>query len=119
MTAIDTAMLSAMRSAIGELLPDTGYILTGTITPDSEGGVTTSWGTTGTTTCRVDISNKRELLSGGAIQPFTRTILSVPYDTTITNANRFVHGAVTYAVVTPSNNDQSWIAVKRLELEAL
>lgn len=119
MSAIDTAMLAAMRSAISsELLPDTCHVLSVTKTPDGQGGQTTTWGTaSANVACRVDVQQGRELISGGGLQPFSSVMLSLPYDTTITEANRVLHGGVTYAVVAPPNTDQSWIAVKRVMLE--
>lgn len=117
MTAIDNTMLAAMREAIAELLPDTGYILTRTYVSNGMGGGSYTWGTSSAVSCRIDIQQGREQVTGGAVQAFSRTILSLPYDTTITEANRFLHNSVTYAVVVPPNTDQSWIAVKRVELE--
>ena len=120
MSAIDTAMLAAMRSAISELLPDTCNIVTITKTADGQGGWTESKGTSGTAiACRLDVHTGREMLTGGAVQPYIKTVLSLPYDTTITEVNRVEHGGITYAVIAPSNSDQSWIAVKRVELEKL
>ena len=123
MSAIDTAMLAAMRSAIADLLPDTCNILSVTRTPDGQGGVTESWGTAyGTVSCRVDMPQNlmagRENLVGGALQPFTSYILSLPYDTTITTNNRVEHSGATYAVISV-NTEQSWMAVKRVTMEIL
>ncbi len=115
--AIDTAMLSAMREAIGELLPDTCNILSLTSTSDGAGGYSETWGTMTTSSCRLDVKEVRDIVSGGAVQSYIKTMLSVPYDTSITELNRVEHGGVTYAVVAPTNSDQSWIAVKRVELE--
>src|SRR5688572_11073600 len=121
MSAIDTAMLAQMRSTIsGEMLPDTCNIVTITNAPDGEGGVTETRGTIGTAiACRLDVKRGREEVTGGAIQPYIKTMLSLPYDTTITEAHRVEHGGLTYAVIAPSNSDQSWIAVKRVELERI
>jgi len=115
--AIDSTMLAAMREAIAELLPDTCSVLSKTSTPDGMGGQTTTWGTLSTVACRVDIQQGREQVAGGGVQAYVRTVLSLPYDTTITEAHRVYHGGVTYAVIEPPNTDQSWIAVKRVELE--
>lgn len=118
MPAIDSTMLLAMRAAISELLPDSCNILTPTNTPDSEGGVTTAWGTSSAVACRLDAKQGREMLTGGAIQPYTTYILSLPYDTTIAQTSRVLHGGVTYAVKS-INLNQSWIAVRRVELERI
>jgi len=114
---VDTSMLAAMRSAISELLPDTCAILSLTSTSDGAGGQSESWGTVTTVSCRVDVKEMRDIVSGGAVQSYIKTMLSVPYDTSITEVSRVEHGGITYAVVAPPNSDQSWIAVKRVELE--
>lgn len=119
MAAIDTAMLAAMRTAISELLPDTCHILSPTNTADGMGGATTAWGTAGTSiSCRLDVVQGREQLTGGAIQPYTSYMLSLPYDTTVTQDYRVSHSGTTYAVKSVNLN-QSWNAVVRVELERL
>ena len=121
--AIDTAMLSAMRDAIGELLPDTCNLLTVTRTPDGMGGNTETWGTASSSvSCRVDLESGRtagrERLTADALRPYTAYILSIPYDTTITTDYRVEHSGATYAV-TSVNTEQSWMAVKRCQLEVV
>jgi SPP1 family predicted phage head-tail adaptor len=116
---IDTAMLAAMREAIEQLLPDTCNILTATETADGQGGISASWGTTyGTVSCRLDMNTGREQVIGGGLQPFTKYMLSLPYNTTITTADRVEVNSTTYTV-TSVNLNQSWMAVKRVELEKL
>ena len=119
MSALDTSMLSAMRSAIAELLPDTCSIISVTLTPDGMGGQIETYGTA-TANCRLDVVTDKaysQTQVGAGLKNFISTILSVPYDTTITEDNRVIHGGITYAVVAPVNSDQSWIAVKRVQLE--
>ena len=120
MPALSTAELAAMRDAIeADLLPDTCNILTVTKTPDSQGGVTESWGTTyAAVPFRLDMKQGREMISGGALQPFTMYVGSLPFDAIITTANRIEHSDVTYAV-TSVNNNQSWNVVKRVMLEVV
>lgn len=116
---IDTAMFAAMRDAISTLLPDTANICSITNTPDGEGGVTQTRGTTGTAiACRLDVIQGREQLSGGAIQPYTSYMLSLPYDATVAPANIIEHSSVDYAVKSV-NRGQSWKAVVRVELERM
>lgn len=117
MTAIDTAMLAAMREAIGELLPDTCSILTLTRTADGMGGMTETWGTAYSgVDFRLDVKTGVEQVVGGGLKPFTSYKGSLPYDTTITSADRILHSGVTYAV-TSVNTSQSWKAVVRVDLE--
>ena len=117
MPAIDSTMLAAMRDAIAELLPDTAMILSVTNTPDGMGGQTQTWGTaTASVAFRLDMQTGSEMVSGGALEPFTKYKGSLPYDTTVNATDRIVHNGNTYAV-TGINNDQSWIAVRRVDLE--
>jgi len=121
--SIDTAMLTAMREAIALLLPDTCNLLTVTRTPDGMGGNTETWGTASTSVaCRVDMDQGmmagRELLTADSLVPYTKYILSIPYDTTITTGYRVEHSGATYAV-TSVNTEQSWMAVKRCILETV
>ena len=119
MSAIDTAMLSAMRTAINSLLPDVCNICSITHTPDGQGGWTDPRGTIGTAiACRLDVIQGREQVTGGAVQPYTSYTLSLPYDTVVLPTYIIEHNSVDYAVK-PSNVNQSWIAVKRVELEKL
>ena len=118
MGALSSADLAAMRDDIGELLPDSCCILTVTRTPDGQGGSSESWAAGGDIDCRLDMIQGSEPLSGGALQPFTRYILSLPWNTTVTNANRVLHSGVTYSIQSVNNN-QSWIGVRRCMLEVV
>ena len=118
MTAIDSTMLTAMRDAIGELLPDTCQVVTITLSPDGQGGQTESRATASAVPFRLDVLTGREQIAGGALQPFTAYKGSLPYDTSIVTGSELLHGGVTYAV-TAVNTNQSWIAVKRVDLEKL
>ena len=118
MPVLDTAMLTAMRAAIAELLPDTAQIITITNTPDGYGGQTESRGTASAVAFRLDMTSGREQLSGGALTAFTAYKGSLPYDTTVITGNQILHNSVNYAV-TSVNTSQSWIAVKRVDLEKI
>jgi hypothetical protein len=115
---IDTAMLAAMREAIGELLPDSAQIITITLTPNGMGGNTETRGTASAVDFRLDVVTGSEVLAGGGLQPFTKYKGSLPYDTVITTAQQILHNGYTYAV-TAVNTDQSWIAVRRVDLERI
>ena len=108
--------LSYMRDSVELLLPDTCYILTNAGTVDGSGGVTESWGTASTTTkCRLDTVTGNYKDMAGAVQTYDKLILSLPYDTTITEANRVYYNSTTYQVT--SVNDGSWLATKRAEVQ--
>jgi len=109
--------LAYMRTGTGLLMPDTCNLLTLTTTPDGMGGYSEAWGTAaGTITCRLDITRKMEGQGGASLREYQETVLSLPYNTTVDVNYRVEHGGYTYNV-TSVNNDQSWIAVKRVMLE--
>lgn len=119
MSAIDTAMLASMREAIEDLLPDTCSILAVTHTPNGQGGQTDTWATASSRIpFRLDVVTGREMVSGGALQPFTKYKGSLPYDAVITAQSRILHNGITYAV-TGVNVDASWQAVVRVDLEVV
>ena len=111
--------LRQMRDDIEDLMPDTCSILSVAYTSDGQGGLAETWGTaTGGTavSCRIDFASGKEALASVAIQPFTRAMLSVPYDTNLTTDNRVVWGSYTFNVVSV-NLGQSWNVVRRAVLE--
>lgn len=125
MRAPTTGQIAHMRAAINALMPDTCNLLTVTRTSDSAGGFTESWGTAaGTVSCRLDLLAGRsapvgfEQVVAGVQDTYTRWILTVPYDTTVTEAYRVEHGGNTYNVVAV-DTDKSWRLNKRVGLEAL
>ena len=115
--ALTARELAQMRKDIADLLPDVCDILSVAYTSDGEGGMTEAWGTaTANVHCRIDYRSGRETLTGGAIQPYSKAVLSVPYNTTISKTNRVKSGGYTWAILS-INDGQSWQAVKRAELE--
>lgn len=109
--------LMQMQADINDLLPDTCDILTVAYTSDSEGGFTETWGTaTAGVKCRIDYRSGTERMTGGAIQPYNKAVISLPYNTTISATNRIKSGAYTWSILS-LNDGQSWQAVKRAELE--
>lgn len=109
--------LAQMRADIEELMPDTCDILEVAYTSDGEGGMTEAWGTaTASVTCRLDYRSGTEKITGSAIQPYSKAVLSIPYDETLTTSNRVYANGYTFAVVSV-NAGQSWDVVTRAELE--
>lgn len=121
---LDTNMLTAMRDAISLLLPDVCDILTLTQTSNGQGGISETWAVSySEVSCRLDVKSSAiatgfNSMVGGAVQQFTGYMLSVPYDTTINAEDRVEIDDVIYAV-TGINAGQSWMAVKRVSLEAV
>ena len=116
MVGLTDKELQYMRESIGQLLPDTATIVTITQSPDGQGGQTDTRSTSSAYAFRLDMESGSEMTSGGALLPFTKYKGSLPYDTVVTNGSELVHNSVTYTV-TSVNANQSWIAVKRVDLE--
>lgn len=117
MTWLSSAELAQMRADVLELLPDTCSILAVSYTSDGEGGLTEAWGTAyANVACRIDFTSGVETNIGGAVNPYTRAKISLPYDTVLATTNRILTGGYTYAV-TSINNGQSWNVAVRAELE--
>lgn len=109
--------LAQMQADILDLLPDTCDILSVAYTADSEGGFTEAWGTaTAGVHCRIDYRSGRETMTGGAIQPYSKAVISIPYNTPLNLTNRVKSGDYIWAVKS-INDGQSWKAVKRVEME--
>lgn len=105
-------------------MPDVGNILHKTKTSDNEGSWTETWGTvTANVPCRVELVQRNlgigvEQVSGASLKPFSTWVLTLPYDTTITSANRFEFGGDVYNV-TEVNNNSSWMGNIRATLEKI
>ena len=109
--------LAQMQADIYDLLPDTCDILSVAYTSDSEGGFAEAWGTaTAGVKCRIDYRSGTERMTGGAIQPYNKAVISLPYNTTISATNRIKIGDYVWSILS-LNDGQSWQAVKRAELE--
>lgn len=118
---LTTAELAQIRADVDDLLPDTCDILELIRTSDSAGGWSETWGTATAGTavsCRFDLMQSAgvENVDNAALTPYTRAVLSLPYDTTITTENRVKVSSVNYAV-TSVNINQSSIGVRRVMLE--
>lgn len=121
-TAISTAELAAMQAEINNLLPDTCNILAPSSIPDGQGWLTVTWGTAvAGVACRLDPRNNyqnAEMLTGGAVQPYTSWILTLPARTVITTNSRVQKDGVIYAV-TSVDTGKSWSAGVRASLETI
>lgn len=118
---LTAAELADIRAAINELLPDTGYIITVTNTPDGQGGQTESYGTSSGIACRLDQKvltdlKSGEMMVGGAINPFHTFMLTLPSSATITTDHRFLLNNTTYNVKSV-DKDKSWTASVRCFVE--
>ncbi len=115
---MSTGDLEFMRSSNEELMPDTCDILSVTRVSDGAGGMTETWGTaTASVACRVDFVNSAIQLSGGGIQPYSRMVMILPYDTVITEANRVKWNGDTYSVTSPQSD--SWQTLKKVDIHGI
>ncbi len=91
MSTLTDAELDAMRADIEDVaLPNTGAILSVTNVSDGQGGFTASWGTVAVgVSYRMDYKTGNEQLAGGGRQPFSYWQITLPYNTSVTTANRF------------------------------
>jgi hypothetical protein len=109
------AELTQIREDLQNALPDSGTILALTRTSDGQGGWSEAWGTAGTCQCRLDFIGGKESVTGGALIPYSRAIVTLPQATVITEQNRFSHSSGTYSVT--AVNLGSWLGVKRATVE--
>lgn len=117
MTMLSAAELTQMRADLVTLLPDTCNILSVSLAPDGQGGMTETWGTAyASVSCRLDPIRGSENVTAANLQDFHAYQLTVPYDTTLTEQNRVVHGGVTYNIVTVGA-DKSWPISRRARVE--
>ena len=115
--ALTARELAQMRADIEDLMPDTCDILSVAYTSDGEGGMTEAWGTAlADVACRVDYRSGSEKMTGGAIQPYNKAVISLPYTTALTTKHRVKLDDFVWAVLSV-NEGQSWDVVRRAELE--
>lgn len=112
------AELTQIRNDIeANCLPDICYVLTKTFVSDGQGGGSYTAGTSGTLTCRIDMVDEgMEKLTGGAIEPYTTWMMTIPHDATITSENQIYFQANTYNVI-GLGDDGSWLSTKRVLLK--
>jgi head-tail adaptor len=113
---LTAADLAYMRSSINELFPDTCNILNLSWSSDNEGGQNESWGTLSSSACRVDYGQGREVMTGGALMPYQKATISLPYNATISTANRIQIDTDVFSIQAV-NKAQSWRGVTRCTAE--
>ena len=112
--------LAQMQADINDLLESTNTtcdILSVAYTADGEGGMAETWGTAlANVACRIDYRSGSEKMTGGAIQSYSKAVVSLPYTTAITTKHRVKLDDFVWAVLSV-NEGQSWDVVRRAELE--
>jgi hypothetical protein len=107
--------LAQIRKDLETTLPDSGTVLTLASTSDGQGGWSEVWSGSTPIPCRLDFISGAETPTGAALTPYTRAIVTIPQDTTISEQNRFGHSSGTYTI--QAVNLGSWLGVKRLTVE--
>lgn len=106
------------------VLPDTLYLLARTIARTSQGGTRETWGTAGTVIGRIDAYSSKglssfkgdEMVAGGAVQSFSRSMLTIPAGADLTVAQRVQSGTVLYNIVAVDIG-KSWAMETRAIIE--
>lgn len=113
----DANELARMREDIqSAILPDSGYILTVTETPDGQGGITQAWGTADSTRCRIDPLTAAEVLAGGKIDMFHGFTITLPQGKSVTSKDRIEIAGVAYNVITVDTG-KSWETCIRIKAQ--
>lgn len=110
--------IAAMRAEVQSVaLPGTCAILSITYTSDGQGGLGEAWAAISTgVACRIDPVQSREILSGDAVQPFSRFMVTLPYDTVVSQANRIQIDTTQYNIL-GIDAVRSWDMCIRCEVE--
>jgi len=112
--SLSNAELEIMRADLSDLLPDTCQIITLTQTPDGSGGMTSTEGTI-TAACRKDTKTGNFVTLDGKVETGRKEMITLPYDTAITDNDLIVHNSTRYNVVFVT--DGSWLVSKRVEVK--
>ena len=118
MQTLTATELADLRAEIEDTLPDTCVISEVSYVSDGAGGLTPTWAAAGTVSCRVDPSSGIETVSGGAIQSFHRYTLTMPYNVTISTADRVAVGGVDYNIISVTSGN-SWKLDTRAQIEKI
>lgn len=124
--ALDSAELSQARADLEDLLADEASIERATKTPKEGGGRDVSWAELASVPCNIAPLAGGEVATmgqsgnsgtaGDRIDDRTTHVLTVPFETDITEADRVVVSGATYEV-TLVRKRGSWELVRRVELK--
>ena len=111
-TFLDGRTPDQLRGLMWLTLSETGYVIRGTVTSDSGGGVTTTWGTAGTVDCRIDPLGGGEDEFGGQIDDRSTHILTVPAGASVEDTDRVIVGSRgTFEVTAVRQRTREWSRV--------
>jgi head-tail adaptor len=105
--------LERMRVVAEQALPGTAVIQTNSFVSDGGGGGSVTWSASGTVPCRIAPLGGDERLVGGRLSPDADSVITLPWDATVTEGSRIVSGGGTYNV--ENVRDRSYELTTRLE----
>jgi head-tail adaptor len=105
--------LNRMRTMAGSALPGTAVIQSQAYVSDGGGGGSVTWSNSGTVPCRIAPLGGDERLIGGRISPDADSVITLPWDTSVTEGSRIVASGGTFNV--EHVRDRSWELTTRLE----
>jgi SPP1 family predicted phage head-tail adaptor len=105
--------LSKMRTVAGSALPGTAVIQSQTYVSDGGGGGSVTWTAAGTVPCRIAPLGGAERLIGDRISPDADSVITLPWNASVTEGSRIVSGGGTFNV--EHVRDRSWELTTRLE----
>lgn len=114
---IGAGEIEYMRETIEDALPGTAVIHAVTTTSDGLGGATEAWAAAGTVSCRLSprqSTRGTEGVRGDQISAVNDWIVTLPWGSTVTEANRLVIDSETYEV-TRCRSPRSWQFDMRVE----
>lgn len=117
MAILSAAELADLRATAAEFFDLSATLYTRSLSVNSYGAQQETFSVGATVACRLDFQQpkptQKDQVEGGALVAQEVFHLSLPWNTSLNEADRVVIGGVTYAVVS-SLNSRSWSAVKRL-----
>jgi SPP1 family predicted phage head-tail adaptor len=110
---LNDAELTRMRTVAGSALPGTAVIQSQTYVSDGGGGGSVTWTAAGTVPCRIAPLGGAERLIGDRISPDADSVITLPWNASVTEGSRIVSGGGTFNV--EHVRDRSWELTTRLE----
>lgn len=95
---LNDAELNRMRVVAERALPGTAVIYSQQYVSDGGGGGSQTWTAAGTVSCRVAPLGGDERLLGGRISPDADSVITLPWDASVTENSRVVTSAGTFNV---------------------